>query len=201
MNKIPSKGRYALHCERWTDGCGSEICDGAKKVFAKGVIPCEVLFIGEAPGESEEVLGKPFVGPAGKLLDYMISQALPEGVRMAFTNLTLCIPRTEEGGKAGAPPDEAIRSCQPRLQEFIDMAEPRLVVCVGKLSADFVEYAGNAAAYRYALRLPDDGTVKRIEVMHPAAILRAAIAHKGLLIQRWVVTLRNAYEDIHDQTS
>jgi DNA polymerase len=161
-------------------------------VFGKGVLPCEVLFVGEAPGESEDVLGRPFCGPAGHLLDYMVKQALPDGVRCAYTNLVCCIPRTEAGGKAGEPPDEAIRQCQPRLAELLVMAKPKVVVCVGKLSGDFVE-EDTASAYRYALRLPD--TIKRVVVLHPAAILRANPAHKGLLQQKWIVQVRNAYYD------
>lgn len=190
-----SKGRYELHCEKWANGCGSKICGGARKVFGRGVLPCDILFIGEAPGESENALGKPFIGPAGKLMDHMIKEALDvTSVRLAFTNLVCCIPRDpESGGKAGQPPDEAVRSCQPRLLELIDMAKPQLVVCVGDLARDFVD-EGVPGAYRHAIRLSP--SVKRVHVLHPAAILRASMAHKGLLVQCWVVTLRNAYADL-----
>lgn len=64
--------------ERWKGGCGSELCGKPKNkiVLARGQVPCDVLFIGEAPGASENIVGKPFVGPAGKLLDEIIEKTI-----------------------------------------------------------------------------------------------------------------------------
>ena len=76
------KSLYQSHCEKWQDGCGAEICELANKVvLCRGRLPCDVLFIGEAPGESENVIGLPFVGPAGKLLDKMIKKGIGSLIR------------------------------------------------------------------------------------------------------------------------
>lgn len=167
-------------CEKWKGGCDSSICGdrGTRIVLARGKIPCDVLFVGEAPGESENALGLPFVGPAGKLLDRIIGDAVPPQLRIAFTNLVCCIPREEYGGKAMEPDIEDIRSCRDRLREFVTLCKPRLIVRVGKLATKHVK---------------DDGCV---DIAHPAAILRANVANQGLMIQKCVVTLSNAVEDL-----
>ena len=101
---------FQKHCERWKNGCGSRLCFGVKNVcLARGKVPCDVLFVGEAPGESEDTIGKPFVGPAGKLLDYIIGRALQgTELRAAFTNLVCCIPRDDDGGKSIEPDDDSV---------------------------------------------------------------------------------------------
>jgi uracil-DNA glycosylase len=181
---------YQQFREKWRDGCGSTLCPSARRiVFARGCIPCDVLFVGEAPGESENVEGVPFAGPAGMLLDRIIARAVPvPAVRIGFTNVVCCIPRDEDGRKAIEPDHEAILQCRDRLSEFVDLCKPRLVVCVGKLAKDYLD-----RGYKHSLKLPE-GTAQ-IDVTHPAAILRANIAQQGLMFQRCVVQIANAVEE------
>jgi DNA polymerase len=187
---MPSK--FQLHCERWSNGCGSELCAHARKVvLCRGNVPCDVLFIGEAPGESENVIGLPFVGPAGRLLDQVIRQSglAGSGLHYAMTNLVACVPRDEDGGgKIAEPPDDAVRQCGLRLVEFVALCNPMLVVCVGKLAQGWLD-----PGYKHAIKL--ERAVPMIDITHPAAILRANVAQKGLMVQRCVVALRNAIEE------
>lgn len=194
---------FSEHCDRWAVGCGSPICRGATKCFARGTVPSDILFIGEAPGESENALGAPFVGPAGRLLDRIIARALSpwqlpgtEGptynsLTWAFTNLVLCIPRDADGHKDGKPDDEAVRACQPRLLEMIEVAHPRLIVCVGNLARDFVADQG----YKFAIRLPKF-VEKAVSIKHPSYILQSNIAQQGLLVQEAAVTVETAVVDL-----
>jgi len=191
--------RLELFTQKWRRGCGSDQCSKARVVLFKGTIPCDLLFIGEAPGESENVLGRPFMGPAGKLLDSIIADAglngtmLPEGeyakddppMRCAFTNVVCCIPRESDGEKAKEPEHEQILQCQGRLSEFIQLANPRLVVCVGALARDYTD-----PFLKDACPIQED--VPRVAITHPAHILRANVTNRGLMRQRAVVTLRNA---------
>lgn len=207
---------YQRHCHRWRDGCGSSICEGASKVvLGKGRLPCDVLFVGEAPGESEDVVGQPFVGPAGHLLDRIVREAfggkgwcptclrgnhrvqirptpagmmcdnghegVPSEFRLAYTNLVGCIPRDGDGRKAGEPDYDEILRCSDRLQEFVKIADPRLVVHVGALSKKHG---------------PGPRKGRTIDIVHPAAILRANVAQQGLMIQRSIVHLSNAVEEL-----
>lgn len=182
---------YAHHAITYGEGCGSDMCKSATRIcLGRGRVPCDILFIGEAPGESEDVIGLPFVGPAGRLLDHIIDMAIGRGEdrpRLAFTNLVGCLPR-ENGTKSGAPEDDQVRSCQFRLQDFVKIASPRLIVCVGNLSRDWLD-----VGYRSHIRLHAD--IPRVAITHPAAILRANIAQKGLLAQRATIVIRNAVEE------
>jgi len=182
---------FERHCERWKNGCGSDLCGGARKVFARGKIPCGICLVGEAPGDSEDALGYPFRGPAGQLQDRMLesvnlaTQGRLESARAGFCNLVCCIPR-EDGKKAGEPMPEQIESCRPRLEEFLTLCQPKLVVAVGQLAQDYL-----TQGYRYSVRLPKS-VAEVVHVIHPAAILRARTAAQGLMKQRYMVILTSA---------
>jgi uracil-DNA glycosylase len=178
--------------ERWKHGCGSDLCRAARKVvLGKGSVPCDVLFVGEAPGESENVIGQPFVGPAGRLLDHIVNEAIaPQGIlkhSVAFCNLVCCIPRDPEGGKLRQPDDEDIRACADRLKHFVRICDPRLIVCVGAVARDWLDEKrrDHVDLHRF---------VPRVDITHPAAVLRANIAQQGLMVQRAVVAIASAVE-------
>ncbi len=182
---------FRIHCSKWDDGCGSDQCGAARNIcLARGKLPCDVLFIGEAPGESEDVLGAPFTGPAGHLLDEMIAEAVDDKeLRFAWTNIVGCIPRTEDGTeKASEPSKKQIKACAPRLREFVQLAKPKLVVFVGKLSE------------KHAPQAVEGLDVRTCAVQHPAFILRSGVADKGLLIQRCIATLSSEFEDLEGAT-
>jgi DNA polymerase len=151
-------------------------------VLGRGKLPCDVLFLGEAPGQSEDVIGIPFAGPAGHLLDMMIDKVMNGlDLRIAFTNLIACIPKDESGDKVNEPEIDSINACQDRLIEFLLLARPKLVIFVGNLSA------------KHATKLID---CPSIEVTHPAAILRSDISVKSLLIQRVTVQIADAVAEL-----
>lgn len=180
MSKYQTHRRKWIHCERCVLHCGR-----MKVVLARGRVPCDVVLIGEAPGPSEDVIGRPFVGPAGKLLDRILDAALADlgSVRYAITNLVACIPR--EGGAAGAkwaePPKEAIEACAPRLREFLRLANPSALVALGKLAEKHVQSLPGYAQH---------------STYHPAAILRMDVSQRGLATQRAINVIRGAAADI-----
>lgn len=141
-------------------------------MLARGKLPCDVLFIGEAPGESEDVLGQPFVGPAGKLLDMLIGQSEPGDLRFAYTNVIACFPKnveTEKPSKFTQPPKEAVKACRDRLMELVGIAKPKAVVFVGKFAWD-----------SSSLAVGEKCKGVKVTITHPAAILRAEAARRGI---------------------
>ncbi len=170
---------YELHKRKWSTCTRCPLHEGRKNVvLVRGKLPCDVLFVGEAPGVNEDALGKPFCGPAGKLLDRMIEDAggfIPR-VRLAFSNVIACIPYDEDGKKVSDPPKEAIKRCVPRLEELTRMAKPVKVVAVGLVAAKYVK--------------------NDLTIVHPAAILRANPAQQGLMYQRAVVQLAELFESL-----
>lgn len=167
-------------------------------VLARGKIPADILFVGEAPGASEDVIGRPFVGPAGKLLDKIIKKGLDGQVDYALTNLVACIPK-EQGSKIGEPPDAAIEACAPRLKAFVRLCRPKVLVLVGKLAKQAIcgeaqFYSGTEAAYLPWMMRGE--YLKFVDIVHPAAILRMDPAQKGLAIHRCVVTIADVIVDL-----
>jgi uracil-DNA glycosylase family 4 len=181
------------------------MCSVARRiVLGRGTVPCDVLFIGEAPGQSEDTLGRSFVGPAGKLLDNIIecSLGVENSVRRsnghpelthALTNVVGCMPRGNAGNKAGEPDLDQIECCIPRLEAFVEVCRPRLVVCVGKISKEWLE-PGIKGNVKYDAH--DPRNVRRVVIDHPAFILRSNVANQGLLRQRAIVTIGTAVEEL-----
>lgn len=203
---------WQAHVEKWSDCRRCRLCAGRKRVvLARGSLPCDVLFVGEAPGESEDVVGLPFKGPAGRLLDQIVKEALnaagcemdsggqnpdgsfinvwmPADVRVAFTNLVACIPREPDSRhKAVEPLPDEIQACAPRLQEIVRLADPKLIVRVGKLATDWLDPAD-----KKSVKLHKE--VAMIDIVHPAAILRMPVAGQGLAVRRAVVMVSDALE-------
>lgn len=174
---------YSEHRKKWKNCERCDLCQTRKHVvLARGTVPCDVLFAGEAPGQSEDVLGRPFVGPAGKLLDRLIARTLDGQYDYCLTNVVACIPiDAEAGGKAGEPPKASIKACAPRLQEMIELAQPSLIVRVGKLATKHVITS-----------------IPTIDITHPAAILRMDVTQQGLAYQRCYVAIEDALEELEE---
>lgn len=182
-----TKTRYQLHVEKWSNCTDCFLHQHRTRVvLARGKLPCDVLFVGEAPGKTEDVAGSPFVGPAGRLLDQIIERSVPKEVRYALTNLIACVPLNDALEKTTEPPLEAVEACKPRLLEIIEIASPRLIICVGKEAKEWLNQ-------KYSWAVPCK--VPTADIMHPAAILRANFVHQGLLTQKCIVAIGTALDD------
>ncbi len=176
---------YQKHILRWRKCKRCLLCKKRKRVvLLRGMVPAPILFVGEAPGASEDVLGRPFVGPAGKLLDQIIERAIDAQHDYALTNLVACIPVGADGSKTHKPPEEAIEACAPRLRELIKLCKPQLIIPVGKLASKWLLPYLAASGRQYA------------DITHPAAILRMDVSQKGLAIQRCIVTISDAVDEL-----
>jgi len=123
------------HVDKWKDCQRCPLAQQRGNIcLARGTLPAAVLFVGEAPGSSEDTLGLPFVGPAGQLLDQIIERALPTGTSYALTNLVACYPREAKSRGDNEPERGEILECRPRLIEFVNIARPKLIVLVGNLT-------------------------------------------------------------------
>lgn len=125
------------------------------------------MFIGEAPGEFEDLRGKPFFGPAGRLLEQMIDEcSLSREYRIAFGNVLGCIPRDPETGEKIETPDisrNCLAACSGKLKEMVEICKPKIIVAVGRTSGDNIPSV-----------LPDYCLQNRLyAITHPSAILRA----------------------------
>lgn len=191
--------QFQLHVERWKNCDRCPLHEERSRVcLYRGHIPCDILFIGQAPGESEDVFGQPFVGPAGQMLDYdgtppgWVQQSGANKLRCGFTNLVCCIPVDIDGydRKERAPSEIEVETCSLRLREVIKIAQPRLIVAVGKLAEAWIPHL---------VDLTSD-SIEMIEIAHPSYLLKSVnIAQRVLLIKRIVVKLKEAVNKLCQQ--
>ena len=157
----------------WADtlsGCSkcdiSQFCDHKVTHFIYTPIPSpyvDILFIGEAPGESEYINEEPFIGPAGECLRSIIIEALDDDISYCITNSILCTPFTSEDRyKIRTPFLSEVKECQPHLAALYRKLQPKYIVALGK------------TAEKTILSLSRILPIKHyIQVLHPSRIVQA----------------------------
>lgn len=106
-----------------------------KTVFGIGDEAADWLFVGEGPGRTEDAVGEPFVGPAGKLLDNMLlAIGLQREQRAYIANTVKCRPIGPDGRDRPPALDEA-QACRPYLERQIDLIRPKIIIALGKTAA------------------------------------------------------------------
>ena len=135
-------------------------------VFGVGDEKAEVLFVGEGPGEQEDLKGEPFVGPAGKLLDDMLAMIGLDRSRVYIANIVKCRPPHNRD-----PQPNEQQACIGWLERQIGLIQPKLIVCLGRIAAMALIDPG----FRITRQHGQWFDVKGRRVMatyHPSALLR-----------------------------
>ena len=111
-------------------GCG--LCETRHNVvFGVGKRDADILFVGEGPGEQEDLQGQPFVGPAGKLLDDMLSIVdLDRNENCYIANIVKCRPP-----KNRDPMETEQEACIGYLRNQVSLIRPKIIVCLGRIAA------------------------------------------------------------------
>ena len=153
--------RQCMDCRR----CG--LCAGRRNVvFGVGARDAEVLFVGEGPGEQEDLQGEPFVGPAGRLLDDMLELIDLDRSRIYIANMVKCRPPRNRD-----PLSEEQNACAPWLRRQIELLRPRIIVCLGRISAMRFIREDYKITREHGQWTVKDG-VMLTALYHPAALLR-----------------------------
>ena len=135
-------------------------------VFGVGREDAEVLFIGEGPGEQEDLKGEPFVGRAGKLLDDMLELIDLDRGKVYIANMVKCRPPQNRD-----PLNTEQDACAQWLDAQIELIKPRIIVCLGRISAmKFIK--PDFRITREHGQWFDRGGIKVMALYHPAALLR-----------------------------
>jgi len=135
-------------------------------VFGVGAEDAPLMFVGEAPGEQEDRRGEPFVGRAGELLDKMIEAMGWSRESVYIANILMCRPP----GNRNPQPDE-IASCLPFLKAKIAAIAPRIIVALGRPSANTL-LGTDAPISALRGKFHDRFGVKVMPTFHPAYLLR-----------------------------
>jgi uracil-DNA glycosylase family 4 len=118
------------------DVCKSELNPDAQVVFGVGSLDADLFFCGEAPGAEEEKAGEPFVGPAGELLDRIISAMGLTRESVYIGNVVNFRPRHHSSYGNRPPTAEEMSFCLPYLKAQLDIVKPKVVVALGKTATD-----------------------------------------------------------------
>ena len=136
-------------------------------VFGVGQTDAEVLFVGEGPGENEDLTGQPFVGRGGQLLDDMLSLIdLDRNKNIYIANIVKCRPPHNRD-----PLNTEQEACIGWLRRQIDLIDPKLIVCLGRISAMVFIKPDFKITREHGQWFDVDGR-QVMALFHPAALLR-----------------------------
>ncbi|MGV8900413.1 MAG: uracil-DNA glycosylase [Burkholderiaceae bacterium] len=159
---------------------GCDLCQKRNQiVFGSGDRQAKWLFVGEGPGRTEDQQGAPFVGPAGKLLDAMLSaMGLQRNANVYLANVVKCRP-TDAHGADHAPSPQQIALCKPYLERQIALLQPTVIVALGKIAAlTLLECSPGTNLSSLRGQLHSVHQTPTIVTYHPAYLLRKPIAKR-----------------------
>lgn len=111
--------------------CKAHLSDGGKIVFGTGSVEADIFFCGEAPGADEAKVGEPFVGPAGQLLNKIISAMGLTRESVYIANILKWRPEHDKPYGNRPPTPEEMRFCLPYLKAQIDIIQPKVLIALG----------------------------------------------------------------------
>ena len=136
-------------------------------VFGVGNPDADVMFIGEGPGEQEDLRGEPFVGPAGMLLDDMLSIIdLDRKTNCYIANIVKCRPPHNRD-----PEDAEQEACIGYLRSQIALVNPKIIVCLGRIAAKRLIDRDFRITRQHGQWIQKDG-IWMMAIYHPSALLR-----------------------------
>jgi DNA polymerase len=167
---LPKLRAAAVHCQA---------CDlwerGTQTVFGEGSTHAEVVFVGEQPGNDEDVAGRPFVGPAGKLLDRALEAAGIDRSQVYVTNVVKHFKWMPQGKRRihQKPKSREIAACRPWLDAELEVLKPKVVVCLGATAAQALLGSKFRVSQQRGQFVPSRLAPHVIATVHPSSILRA----------------------------
>jgi len=148
---------------------------GTQTVFGEGARRAEVVFVGEQPGNEEDLSGKPFVGPAGRLLDDALIEAGIDRTQTYVTNVVKHF-KWEPRGKRRIhkkPNATEIAACQPWLEAEIGLVKPKVIVCLGATAAQALLGSQFKVSKQRGQFIESTLAPYIVATVHPSSILRA----------------------------
>ena len=151
-----------LSCQK----CG--LCQGRRQVvFGVGNPRAQVMFVGEGPGENEDLQGEPFVGRGGQLLDkYLAAVDLDRRTNVYIANIVKCRPPQNRD-----PLPEEQEACIPWLRNQFALLRPQIIVCLGRVAAMRLMKPDIKITKEHGIFVKKNG-VLMMATLHPAALLR-----------------------------
>ncbi|HSC50083.1 MAG TPA: UdgX family uracil-DNA binding protein [Gaiellaceae bacterium] len=157
---------------------GCTACDlyktGTQTVFGEGARGAEAIFVGEQPGDQEDKTGKPFVGPAGRLLDEALEDAGIDRTQVYVTNVVKHFKWVARGKRRihQKPNWQEVAACRPWLEAELAVVAPRVLVCLGATAAQALLGRQFRVTKERGRPVESDLAEHVLATIHPSAILR-----------------------------
>jgi DNA polymerase len=159
---------------------GCKACDlwqrATQTVFGEGVRHAPLMLVGEQPGDREDLAGRPFVGPAGRVLDDALAEAGIDREHVFVSNVVKHFKWRPSGKRRlhERPNAAEVRACRPWLDLELEIVRPDLLVCLGATAAQAIVGRGFRITEQRGEILPALGEGPPVlATFHPSAILRA----------------------------
>lgn len=147
---------------------------GTQTVFGEGPKRAKLLMLGEQPGDQEDLTGRPFVGPAGKLLDRALEQAGIDRGEVYVTN-TVKHFKWEPRGKRRIhqkPNSREIAACRPWMEAELRLVKPKVLVCLGSTAAQAIFGPAFRVTRQRGVVLGSEFAPQVVATVHPSSLLR-----------------------------
>ena len=177
MAQPPPRPRSVTELREAAAGCRA--CDlwekATQTVFGEGAASARMMLVGEQPGDREDLEGKPFVGPAGRILDEGLQAAGIDRSRVYVTNAVKHFRFTQRGKRRlhEKPNAQQIRACKPWLDSEISVVKPDIIVLLGATAAQAVMGPAFRVSKQRGEVMPSPLGIPVLATVHPSSILRA----------------------------
>jgi uracil-DNA glycosylase len=169
LAELRERARTCKMCDLWKMA--------TQTVFGEGPAEAEIMFVGEQPGDSEDRLGHPFIGPAGKLFDKALAEAGLERRKIYVTNVVKHFKWSPaERGKRRIhkkPRHSEIEACRPWLDAELNAVRPKVLVCLGASAAQALLGKEFRVSRDRGKLIPSSLAPNVLATVHPSSILRA----------------------------
>jgi DNA polymerase len=169
---------------------------GTQTVFGEGSADAQVIFVGEQPGDQEDLAGKPFVGPAGKLFDKALVEAGIDRDKTYVTNAVKHFKWKARGKRRihQKPNWSEIAACHPWVEAEIAVVRPRVLVCLGATAAQAL-LGRQFRVSRQRGELVESALAEHVTAtVHPSSILRGEPSEREAEFQAFVTDLTKVAE-------
>jgi DNA polymerase len=187
------------HASRSCKGCDLYL-RATQTVFGEGAQKAKVMLVGEQPGDKEDIEGRPFVGPAGRILDEALVAAGIDRTEVYVTNAVKHFSWTpDERGKRRIhkkPRYSEIQACRPWLDAEIEAVRPEVIICMGATAAQALLGKDFSVLRQRGRSVPSDLAPFVMATVHPSSILRAR-EDRPEQMEAFVRDLKVAAKQIH----
>ncbi len=168
--------------------------NATQTVFGEGPADAPLMLVGETPGDYEDRSGRPFVGPAGRLLDRCLGDAGLDRERAYVTNAVKHFKWTPRGKRRihAKPSRGEVQACKPWLEAEIARLKPRVIVLLGATAAQSLLGAGFRVSRERGRLIPSPLAEAVLATVHPASLLRGDPAVREKSIAQFIADLHCA---------